>query len=431
MGGMMLHYNAIEIFTSEQARIGGQPAVDAVLEYIRGLKIAARCIVTRGIAGCYENGEVVTGRIEVLSFNMPVRIYIVLPAAETERVTDGLTSRIEDGIVVLHNLNVLRHNVVNAFFPRHLLVRDVMTPDPKYVMEKSPLRQAAELLLSSIFTGVPVVDEKKRLLGIITQGDLIHRGGMPLRLGLLSQTDRDHIENVLAALASKSASQAMTAPAVTIGAEEPLTRAVDRMLDRGVKRLPVVDASGRLTGILSRSDIFRAVMREAPDWGDFQAQKIEVGQLKKAGDILRRDTQTVTPDTPIDKVIEIIDQNDLQRVVVVDGEGKLLGLISDGDLLGYFKEEPAGIRRLLSKIAHPRKRDACGENLKKCLITTTAGMVMKPDPVTVREETSIEAAIRLMIDQRLKRLPVVDEAGRFRGMISRDSLLRTGFGGTH
>ncbi|MFZ2042072.1 MAG: DUF190 domain-containing protein, partial [Desulfobacterales bacterium] len=79
----MLHYKAIEIFTSEAARCHKKPLVDVVIQYVRELKIAARCIVTRGIAGCYESGEVATTRLEVLSFNQPVRIYIVVPAEET------------------------------------------------------------------------------------------------------------------------------------------------------------------------------------------------------------------------------------------------------------------------------------------------------------------------------------------------------------
>jgi CBS domain-containing protein len=48
--------------------------------------------------------------------------------------------------------------------------------------------------------------------------------------------------------------------------------------------------------------------------------------------------------------------------------------------------------------------------------------------VTAREEMLIEEAIALMIEKQLKRLPVVDGRGRFKGMISRASLLRTGFG---
>ena len=51
---------------------------------------------------------------------------------------------------------------------------------------------------------------------------------------------------------------------------------------------------------------------------------------------------------------------------------------------------------------------------------------MRTDLVTVREETTIDEAVRLMADKGLKRLPVLDGEGHFRGMISRDSLLRTG-----
>ena len=64
--------------------------------------------------------------------------------------------------------------------------------------------------------------------------------------------------------------------------------------------------------------------------------------------------------------------------------------------------------------------------LRKTLREKTAGDVMITDLVIVGESTGIEEAIRLMVDKRLKRLPVVDaEEGRFRGMISRDALLKT------
>jgi CBS domain-containing protein len=52
---------------------------------------------------------------------------------------------------------------------------------------------------------------------------------------------------------------------------------------------------------------------------------------------------------------------------------------------------------------------------------------MNTDVVTIREDAPIEEAIRLMLDRAIKRLPVLDADGKFRGMISRDSLLRAGF----
>jgi CBS domain-containing protein len=57
----------------------------------------------------------------------------------------------------------------------------------------------------------------------------------------------------------------------------------------------------------------------------------------------------------------------------------------------------------------------------------TADRVMTTTLITVGEEMLIEDAIKIMVEKGLKRLPVVDEEGRFKGMISRDSLLRSGF----
>jgi CBS domain-containing protein len=426
----MLNYKAIEIFTSEEARYEKKPIADVVVQYIRDLKIAARCIVTRGVTGCYESGELATTRLEVLSYNLPVRIYIVIPAAETQRVLDGLDSMIDDGIVALHDLKVLSHRARNAFFPRQLMVRDVMTPEPKSVMATTPLRDAARILLPSIFTGLPVVDAHGRPIGLITQGDLIRKGGLPLRLSLLAESDRDNRELLLDQLAKRQAFEVMTAPVIMIGQDRPLADAVDLMLVKGVKRLPVVDGAGRLGGMVSRLDIFRTVMREAPDWNNFRSQRIEVQDLKSVKDILRRDTQTVLPETSLEEVIRVIDSNDIQRVAVVDKDGMLLGLISDRDLLRFFKPEQKGILRLLAKAKHPFKQDACRGDLRRCLIETTAAAVMITDLITVREEMLIEEAIGMMIDKGLKRLPVVDAEGRFKGMINRDSLLRTGYGNT-
>ncbi|MFZ1986781.1 MAG: DUF190 domain-containing protein [Desulfatitalea sp.] len=424
----MLPYKAIEIFTSEETRCQGKPVAEAVIAFIRELKIAARCVVTKGIAGCYESGEVATGRLEILAYNLPIRIYIVLPAAESERVLAGLDGLVSDGIVALHDLQVVGHRARNAFFPRQFRVRDAMSANPQRVTADTPLSDAARMLLGSIFTGLPVVDENGRPIGVITQGDLVQKGQMPLRLGLLAESAKDRLEAVLNQLATRRTDSAMTTPAVTIAADRPLAEAVDLMLARQVKRLPVVDESGRLTGMLSRLDIFRTVMREAPDWSAFRTQKIEVAHLRSVADIARRDTHTVTPDTPIDEVIRIIDHNDIQRVAVVDTQGKLLGVISDRDLLRYFKQDQEGIWGLLAKVKSGFRPDAGRGNFARAIAATRAAQVMRTDLITVREGHTVEEAIALMAQKDLKRLPVVDDEGRFKGMISRDSLLRTGFG---
>ncbi|MCK7512389.1 MAG: CBS domain-containing protein [Desulfobacterales bacterium] len=98
-------------------------------------------------------------------------------------------------------------------------------------------------------------------------------------------------------------------------------------------------------------DVFRAIMKEAPDWKAFGKHDVQVGTLKTVSDIMRRDTHTVLPTAPVEDVIREIDKNDIQRVAVVDAKGKFLGLISDKDLLlAFASEHPEGIWEQLKSL---------------------------------------------------------------------------------
>lgn len=423
----MLHYKVIEIFTSEEARWQGQPLHSALVDLVRGLKIAARCLVTRGIEGCYESGEIATGRIEVLSYNMPIRISIVLPACEFERVISRVEEMVTDGIIAARDIDVIAYKTRGLLLPRHTKVREIMTPDPKKIEPSTPLDEVARLLLSSAFTGLPVVDGAMRPVGVIAQGDLIYKAGMPMRLGLLAESDKAKVSAVLETLASKQARDVMTQPAVTIEDDKPATEAVDLMLEKNVKRLPVVDSAGKLVGILSRSDVFHSIMRECPNWAAFKGQKVLVEGVRFVSDIMRRDTNSVLPDTPVEEVMRLIDCNDIQRICVVDKGGYFLGLISDRDLLIAFSEHHPGIwDYFVGKIPFT-ERGRRHRELREHLRAKTAAEVMNTDIVTVKEDAAIEEAIHFMLERGIKRLPVVDSQGKFKGMISRDSLLRAGF----
>jgi CBS domain-containing protein len=423
----MLEYKIIEIFTSEQERWHGQQLHSAVVQHVSGLKIAARCIVTRGIEGSYESGEVSTGRIEVLSYNMPVRIAIVLPASDFPRVLLEVEKMVTDGIIGVRDLSVVAYKTRGHLMPGHTKVHEIMTPSPKWVELTTPLSEVARLLLSSAFTGLPVVDKANRPVGVIAQGDLIYKAGMPMRLGLLAESGREKVGAALEALASKRAEDIMTRPAITVGQDDLVTEAVNVMIGKKVKRLPVVDEEGRLVGILSRVDVFHTVMRECPDWAAFKGQKIIVEGLRFVSDIMRRDTSSVLPETPVEEVMRLIACNDIQRICVVDKDGVFLGLISDRDLLIAFSDRHPGIWDYFVGKVPFTERSRRHKELKSHLNGKTAGDVMNTDIVTVGEGAPIEEAIKLMLERAIKRLPVLDSEGRFKGMISRDSLLRAGF----
>jgi CBS domain-containing protein len=423
----MQHYKLIEIFTDEEARWQGEPLPSATIQFIHDLKIAARCLVTRGIAGSYESGEIATSGLEVLSYNMPVWIKIILPAFESDLVLAEIEKMVTNGIVTVQDLNVVSHRTPGLLMPRQTRVRDVMTTAIKKVNLEKPLDEVARLLLSSTFTGLPVVDSENRPVGIISQSDLIYKAGMPMRLGLLAESERERVDAVLKALGPRQASEVMTRPAVTIGQDKLVTEAVQLMLKKQVKRLPVVDDNGKMVGNISRVDVFHTILRECPDWQAFQKHEIKVENLRLVSDIMRRDTTTVLADTPVEELIRLIDCNDIQRICVIDQEGNFLGLISDRDLLVAFADRHPGIwDYFVSKVPFT-ERGRQYKQLQEHLRKKTAGEVMKTDIVTIQEDAPIDAAIWLMLEGTFKRLPVVDSQGKFKGIVSREALLRGGF----
>ncbi len=423
---MPLIYNVIEVFTSEEARWQGRPVWDAVVDHVRRSGIAARCMVSRGIAGCYENGEIASSNIEITSFNMPIKIEVILPSAELDAVLPGIEDIVTDGIVVVEDMDIRLHRTQKRLIPRQLRVRDAMTASPRTVSEGTPVSEVIRLLLSNEFNAVPVVDMVGHPIGIITQGDLISRAGMPVRLGILAQLEERQVEEFLETLSHKTAGEIMTKPLTTVHEDKRLGEAVDLMLKHHLKRLPVVNAQAEIVGMIARSDVFHIITRETPDWKAIKAQNVLVDNITLVRDIMRRDTHTVRPDAPVEEVVRLIDDSDIQRVIVVDSEGKLLGLISDADLLGLFSEHRAGIwdyliRRLpFTELARRHEQLIEQTQAKKAID------VMKTDLVTVREDTRIEDAIKLMAEHGVKRLPVVDEDRVFKGLVSRDSVLRAG-----
>ena len=424
---MPLKYSVIEIYSNEEARCREKPLPEAVLEYFRGLKIASRCIVMRGIEGGYENGEVATQNILVLSFNMPLKIEIVLPSAELDRVLPTLEEMVCEGIVAVREIEVRSHQARKRLLPRQIKVKDLMTASPSKVSPSTSLSEVARLLLSSIFNGVPVVDGEDRPIGIITQEDLIYRAKMPMRLGLLAESDRERVDTVLDSLQSIKAEEIMTRPVVFVEEDEFATKAVNLMIEKRLKRLPVLDKRGKLAGMLSRVDIFSAIMKESPDWKAFQKKQIRVGNLRLVSDIMRRDTNSVSPETSVEDVIRIIDSDDIQRVVVLEKDGTFLGLISDRDLLVAFSDHHTGIWDYFVSIVPFTERGRRQKEIREHLRKKTAAEVMKTDLITVSEDTTLGEAIKLMTEKALKRIPVVDPGGKFKGMISRDEILRIGF----
>jgi len=132
-------------------------------------------------------------------------------------------------------------------------VKDVMTQDVVSVRETAEYKDIVAVLRERHVSAFPVLDDADHLVGVISEADL-----------LLKEVGQQAIDGHLilarrrsdrAKAAGETAADLMSRPAVTIGPDGSVAEAARLMHDRRVKRLPVVDAAGRLVGIVSRADV--------------------------------------------------------------------------------------------------------------------------------------------------------------------------------
>ncbi len=130
------------------------------------------------------------------------------------------------------------------------LVRDVMTEDPILASIDLPLTEAARLMDFYRITGLPVVDWTGALVGVISQTDLLH-----------ARATQEWWER----WPGLTVKHLMTQPALSIGQDASLDDAVAMLERHGVHRLVVVDEDGAPVGVLSTSDLIRAIAEEGED----------------------------------------------------------------------------------------------------------------------------------------------------------------------
>jgi CBS-domain-containing membrane protein len=307
---------------------------------------------------------------------------------------------------------------------KSVFVSEVMSRDVASVRTDTPITQVTELLIQRGVKAVPVLNLGERVVGIITGGDLLERGGMQLRLSLQQALGDEVIGQQLKALdaSGKVAADIMTAPAECIGVNATITTAARIMAAKRLKRLPITDPEGNLVGIVSRADVLKAMagVTTTPD----AAVAVPHNGMNHVSDLMLQAVPSVAPEATADEVLSRLLSSPLRRVVVVDGERKPVGVITDGDLLA--RVTPAARRGLLQVLASALPFLAAGEtgSTLDLLKHYSAAEVMSQPALTVREDATLADTVRLMFERRVKRLPVVDAQGRLAGIVDRQSILK-------
>ena len=139
-------------------------------------------------------------------------------------------------------------------------VEDVMTGDVLTVRVETPLKEVAAILADRRISGLPVVTDGGRVVGVVSEADIMAKESGPVgpRRGFGHKAERSRAQTKSRA---HTAGTAMTSPPITITPDRTVTEAARSMMESGVNRLPVLDADDRLVGIVTRADLVRAFVR--------------------------------------------------------------------------------------------------------------------------------------------------------------------------
>jgi CBS domain-containing protein len=235
-------------------------------------------------------------------------------------------------------------------------VRDLMHRGLITCRPETTLGQVAVLLARHHIHALVVADRDGRVLGVITDFDLL--------AGEWLSGNAQGLE----AMRAMTAGELMTTPADSIEAHRPASEAAKRMRTEVINRLIVTD-QGKPVGVVSISDLV--------------ASLVEVGRIgrERVADVMSRAMLVCRDDTPIAAVARGMTDSGYRSVLVVDPSGRSLGVISGQDLLAFCHEE------------------GCGE---------VAARQAMHEALTIHPQATVQEAAKKMIEHHHHRLIVVD-----------------------
>jgi acetoin utilization protein AcuB len=133
-----------------------------------------------------------------------------------------------------------------------MLIKDWMTKDPITISQDTSMIKAIHIMKEHRFRRLPVVAQEGKLVGMVTDRDL--KEASPSKATTLD------VHELYYLLAELQVKEIMSRNPISVGEEDTVERAAQMMLENTISGMPVVDRTGRIQGIITQSDIFRAFM---------------------------------------------------------------------------------------------------------------------------------------------------------------------------
>lgn len=271
-------------------------------------------------------------------------------------------------------------------------LHDWMRVHPVVLDRDATLDQALEMLENYRFRHLPVV-EGNRLVGLVSDRDLRLATGMQPATRRLVSADGTQLHG------PQRVSEIMQTSVVTLAPEDALEDAALLMAQRKIGAIPVVHRD-ELVGIVTETNCLRAFFDRCRANGGQGDDLVRVH--------MRRSVPSVSPETPIDEALELLDRR-LAHLLVTDPSG-MVGIVSERDLF-------EGLARELSA---DESAEADGR-LETGRLRVSE--VQSRPVITVGEGDTLCSAAFTMMSYRLSALPVLDESGSVTGMITQRDIL--------
>jgi CBS domain-containing protein len=209
-------------------------------------------------------------------------------------------------------------------------VKNVMTTRVVSVRKDTSFKEMATALRENRVSAFPVTDDDGKVIGVVSEADLLTKqaldggyDGMPgMITGLLRHKEQGKARGI-------TAGDLMTGPAVTVVPEDTVEDAARLMGKRKVKRLPVIDADGRLAGIISRADVLSVFDRP-----DTEIRKEITGNVIQDEFLVDPDTFTVTVKDGVVTLTGLPETNEVGREIM-HRVRHVQGVVAVRDRLSY------------------------------------------------------------------------------------------------
>jgi len=400
------------IYIGESDKWRGKALHVALLETLRSQGMAG-ATVTRGLAGFGAHSVVHTANILVLSMDLPLIIQAIDTPEKIDAVLKVVAPMVGEGLITLDDVEVVKytHRYLNPL-PADKHVSEVMTHKVITLTDTMSVAEAWGTMLKHLLKALPVLNKNGEVVGMLTDEDLLDRAGLEQHLSIAERLDEHMLQAEFTALQKSpfKVADVMTSPAITVREDESLGIATVRMVEHGIKRLPVLNESGKLIGVLSRVDVLKQVVSEE---AKKRVAKAPSGAAQTLGDIMIPEIPTIQEEAPLADVIARFLEADTRRLIVIDMAGRPLGLISDADVVTRVRPaaQPGVMQALRGRKNVPDEK-------------ITASQLMSRQVLSASPSTPLMDATHMMLSQKRKWMVVVDADGKAIGLVDRQVLFK-------